>query len=178
MKQYLNRPISKVLDKFPVSLREISKSLNQKKDLAEEIEEVDKSKKMGYYIKTKQIAANHVILYIDDITLRKKTKKSLEKKKCDYLEPLKEFSCLYRLSKISEQHDLSLGNYLSKVIEFIPRAFRFPDLAFAKITFNGKNYQTGNFKETEWNLTTKKVIQGANFQFLMGYSKKNSFCIE
>jgi len=65
-------------------------------------------------------------------------------------ERVKELNCLYNLTKIVKDKNISFENSLKKIIELIPPAWQYPDITCARITLKDKEYKTKNFKETKW----------------------------
>ena len=62
---------------------------------------------------------------------------------------LRELDCLYSLSRLDERH-VSLEQVLKKLVNMIPSAWEYPDIAAARITFEDRQLQTSNFLETPW----------------------------
>ncbi len=101
------------------------------------------------------------------------------KKSDDHLrERTKELRCIYGTSKIMEE-TIDLDKAFSEVLKIIPPAYQFPELACARIIYNGKEYKTKNFKNTAWGqsaiikISNKKV--GAVEVF---YLEKRPFLVE
>lgn len=68
-------------------------------------------------------------------------------------ERIKELNCLYGLSRLEEIHDTDLEAILQGLVELIPSSWQYSELTAARITFDGKTYQTANFAETRWRLS-------------------------
>ncbi len=64
-------------------------------------------------------------------------------------ERVKELTCLYSIAQIAERPDISLEEILQGIADTLPRAWLYPDIACARITFDGKSYMSPNFKETK-----------------------------
>ena len=80
---------------------------------------------------------------IRDITKRKKAENTIK-------ERIKELTCLYELSKIIEENDITKEEILKKSVNLIPPAWQYPDITCARIIVDSQEYKTKNFKETEW----------------------------
>jgi len=65
-------------------------------------------------------------------------------------ERIKELDCLYSLTNIVKNKNLSLDAALQKVVKLIPPAWQYPEITCAKIITKNKEYKTENFKETRW----------------------------
>lgn len=55
-------------------------------------------------------------------------------------ERVKELTCLYGIAQIAGQPGVSLDEILQGIIELLPPAWQYPEITFAKITFDGKSY--------------------------------------
>jgi len=65
-------------------------------------------------------------------------------------ERVKELNCLYSLTSVVKDNNLSFDEALQKIITLIPPAWQYPDITCAKITIDGRKYKTKNYKETKW----------------------------
>ena len=94
---------------------------------------------------------------IRDITERKEAEKELAKHR-DHLEKLvservKEVRCLYAISSLIGAPFESLDDVLNKVVNQIPPGFQYSEIACARITVEGREFVTSNFRETQWRLS-------------------------
>ena len=96
-----------------------------------------------------------VVLTFRDITENVQAEQALRESEHNLGERVKELTCLYGLSKIVENPDISSEAIIRGVLNLIPPAWQFPEITCAKINFNNKEFKTSNFKETEWKLSTK-----------------------
>jgi PAS domain S-box-containing protein len=85
-----------------------------------------------------------------DVTERKKTEEETNRLLHDYSERVKELHCLYGISALIEKNDVSLEEVYQETANLLPSALQFSDVACAKIIFEGREFKTGNFKETPW----------------------------
>ncbi len=65
-------------------------------------------------------------------------------------ERVKELNCLYGLSEIITKPELSQDDLLQASVELIPASWQYPDITCARLTIEGKDYLTKNFRETQW----------------------------
>ncbi len=65
-------------------------------------------------------------------------------------ERVKELNCLYRLTSIVKDKSISFQDSIQKILELIPPAWQYPEITCARITIDGKEYRTKNFKITKW----------------------------
>ncbi|MEC9489394.1 MAG: PAS domain S-box protein [Halanaerobiales bacterium] len=65
-------------------------------------------------------------------------------------ERVKELTGLYRISKAAENLNTDLDQLLNEVVQGIPPSYQFPGDCEARIIYQGNEYQTPNFRQTEW----------------------------
>ena len=68
--------------------------------------------------------------------------------------------CLCQLGKIGNDSNDSIENFLQETVKIVPPAFRFGDIACARIRFNGREYCNSNFRETEYRLSSPIRLRG------------------
>jgi hypothetical protein len=64
-------------------------------------------------------------------------------------ERLKELACINQTTQILKEGK-PLEETLQQICLILPRAWQHPEFTVARITYDGKVYRTGNFRETEW----------------------------
>ncbi|MFP3869997.1 MAG: response regulator [Syntrophobacteria bacterium] len=67
-------------------------------------------------------------------------------------ERAKEIRCLYAVSRLVAEPDESIDETLKAAVDLIPPGFHYPEIACARITFEGREFATANFRETPWML--------------------------
>jgi len=73
-------------------------------------------------------------------------------------ERIKELNCLYGISNLFENQDVSLSWIMQRAVEIIPAAWRYPENACARIRLDGQEYTSKNFKPTRWWQKTKIIL--------------------
>ncbi len=91
------------------------------------------------------------LAFLRDITERKKASHDLG-------ERFKELTCLYSLSQLIVKNKSSIDQVLKETVELIPPSWQYPDISCARITFNGKCYQTDNFKTSKGKQSSDIVV--------------------
>ena len=100
------------------------------------------------------------LITIIDITESKQAKEALQQKTQDLGERVKELNCLYSISGLVEKPDISLDEIFQGVVDIIPLAFQYPEVTCSRISLNGKEWKTENFKETGWKQTNGIFVLG------------------
>ena len=90
----------------------------------------------------------------------KKNLDELERLIFEKKERLKELACINKTTQIVREGK-SPEETLSKVVKILPDAWQYPEMTSARIKFDGKEYKTANFWETEWK-------QGQSFNTVNG----------
>jgi signal transduction histidine kinase/ligand-binding sensor domain-containing protein len=65
-------------------------------------------------------------------------------------ERVKELDCLYGISHLAGQQDITLEEILAGSVELIPSSWRYPEIAGACIALEDREYSTDNYAETAW----------------------------
>jgi len=88
-----------------------------------------------------------------EIKKRKRVEKELKQVSQSLGERIKELNCLYSISKLRERTDFSLEDILQAIVDLIPPAWQYPEIACARIIFDGYEFTTTNYKNSRWKLT-------------------------
>jgi ribosomal protein L7/L12 len=73
-------------------------------------------------------------------------------------ERIKELNCLYDISSLRDATDFSLEAVLQAVVDFIPPAVQYPEIACARLVYGGYEVATKNFKDTQWKLSREITV--------------------
>jgi PAS domain S-box-containing protein len=95
-----------------------------------------------------------------DITDRKRYEESLWKYSYEVQERLKELNCLYGIARIIEQPGVTLEDILGQVASLLPSAWRYPEIACARIVFKGGKYASAGFVSSPWKQSSAIIMQG------------------
>ncbi len=95
-----------------------------------------------------------------DITERKRAETELKSRTHDLRERVKELRCLYNISKIAEEVDLSIEETTQRIVNLIPPAWQYPDITCARIFFQGKEFKTEDFETSIWKQTSDISVYG------------------
>jgi len=75
-------------------------------------------------------------------------------------ERVKELNCLYSLSQLAQENDLSLEELLRASVELLPPAWQYPSQASACIRVGNLVFCTANWGETGHEMAAEIVVQG------------------
>ena len=62
-------------------------------------------------------------------------------------ERIKELTCLYGIAQIAGRPDITKDEIVHGIVEILPSAWQYPEIALARITFDGASYTTGDFND-------------------------------
>ncbi|MCK5045089.1 MAG: PAS domain S-box protein, partial [Candidatus Heimdallarchaeota archaeon] len=148
--------------KSPEELKQVLSILNEKGQI---IVESDLKKKNGTSIHVEINAQiinyegeNAVLSIVRDITKLKRVNEELMEITIDIQERLKELNCLYEVTHYALSKDYSLEDYFEHILRIIPPAWFYPEYTCARIIYNEKTYQSKNFIETKWKLSSNLII--------------------
>jgi len=84
-------------------------------------------------------------------------------------ERVKELDCLYGLTSIVKDRNLTKDEALQKIIKLIPPAWQYPDITCTRIAIDDKEYKTNNFKETKWSQVSNIILDDKKIGVLEVY---------
>jgi PAS domain S-box-containing protein len=89
-------------------------------------------------------------IVLSDISARKQADEALKKTTVDLHERVKELSCLYGISKLVEEDDLTIDEIVQRTVDLIPSSWQYPKITCARITLSNRSYKTKQFIKTDW----------------------------
>jgi hypothetical protein len=93
-----------------------------------------------------------------ELKKRKRVEEELEQVSHSLGERIKELNCLYSISKLRERTDFSLEDILQAIVDLIPPAWQYPEITCARIIFDGYEFTTNNYKNSNWKLTRDIMV--------------------
>jgi len=134
------------------------------KDQTTEIEVISKSGelRMAEMRMTESVLGGKKVYLasIRDFTELKLLEQGLRKQGRDLAARVKELSCLYGISKVTERPKASFEEIARGILALIPPAWQYPEITCARIILNGQEFTTKNFKETDWKQTSDIFVNG------------------
>jgi PAS domain S-box-containing protein len=85
-----------------------------------------------------------------DITQKKQAEVSLLQKTYDLNKRNKELKCLYAVSSLINKPDINVETLLTEIVNLIPCAMQYPEIACSRIIFRGREYSSPKFSSTPW----------------------------
>jgi PAS domain S-box-containing protein len=86
---------------------------------------------------------------------------------------VKELRCLYDVASISGAPDITLYQRFEEITNLLPRAFQYPEIAYAKIDVNGHKFRTENYRKANHSLSADIIVHGAKAGSVeVGYPKE------
>lgn len=139
-------------------MQELSASIEKDGEADFEAEIVDVSKK----IVPVHITASETMIserkitqsIIRDITDLKKSEEVLQEYNNILSQRVRELNCLYGISRLMENKNLMLEDVYNKTVSLIPLSWQYPGDSSAKLVIDGKEYQSNNFQETKWKISS------------------------
>lgn len=74
-------------------------------------------------------------------------------------ERVKELACLHGISRLAEQVDISREELLQGIVNLIPSAMQYPEIACARLTLEEDVVRTDDFIETDWRLGEDVILK-------------------
>jgi signal transduction histidine kinase len=75
-------------------------------------------------------------------------------------ERIKELTCLYGIAQLVERPGISLEEILQGIVKLLPPAWLYPEIASARIIFDGRSYPTPGFQESRQKQSADIVVGG------------------
>ena len=76
-------------------------------------------------------------------------------------ERVKELTCLYEIGRVAQLRKISLQGVLQRILEFLPSAWQFPEIAGARIILDGRSYNTERFATGPHRQTADLIVRGS-----------------
>jgi signal transduction histidine kinase len=86
------------------------------------------------------------------------TNRQLQELAANLTERVKELNCLYGISHLFENGNLSEDDIFRGVLNSVPPAWQYPEVTCARIKYRKKTFVTPNFQATEWSQSQNILI--------------------
>jgi PAS domain S-box-containing protein len=74
---------------------------------------------------------------------------------------VRELRCLYDIASITGTPDATIKERFSEIVNILPRALQYPDIAYARIILNGEHFKTGNQRRTDQKMAADIIVLGS-----------------
>ncbi len=98
--------------------------------------------------------AGDISFALHDIELEEERKQA----EYDMKERVKELVCLYGISAISQEQNISLGEMFQRMVELLPPGWQYPEITCARLIIDNQAYCTRNFRETNWKQISEILV--------------------
>lgn len=143
--------------------------------MAEKIIQLEKEaleyirKEKEFYRKQKLVECGHMKRTISLIKIIEELNKEVSKLKRDHnkkthlvasvlKERIQELNSLYDISSLKVETNFSLDHVLQSVVDFIPSAIQYTEIACARILLDRYNLKTNNYIDTKWKLSQDIMV--------------------
>lgn len=118
-----------------------------------------------------------IVSYLADVTWeivnQKRADENLRKTTIELHERVKELSCLYGISKLVEEDDLTIDDLIQRTVELIPPAWQYPESTCARIKLKNRSYETKQFRKTPCCQSQKIRVNKENIGVLEVFLTEN-----
>ena len=76
-------------------------------------------------------------------------------------ERVKELRCIYDIADIAERPGMTLEKLYQEAAGILPKGWQYPETTCARISINGKMFETENCRDTPWKLSSDIKVLGA-----------------
>ena len=75
-------------------------------------------------------------------------------------ERVKELTCLYGIAQIVEQRALSPDEMLEQIVQLLPPAWQYPEIAEARIALDDRCFETPGFRQSRYSMSADIIVAG------------------
>jgi PAS domain S-box-containing protein len=94
-----------------------------------------------------------------DISDIKRAEESLKRTSHKLGERVKELNCLYSISRILDEPDISTDRILGDIVNVLPSSWQYPEITCARVTVENQTSMTEHFRETPWRQSSDIIIR-------------------
>jgi diguanylate cyclase (GGDEF)-like protein/PAS domain S-box-containing protein len=101
-----------------------------------------------------------VVLVFHDVSERRRADEALRERTHDLGERVKELNCLYGITQLVEKPDVPLEYIVQGTADLIPQSWQYPEVTCARISLDGQEFRTDNFREGPWSQIAGILVRG------------------
>ena len=76
-------------------------------------------------------------------------------------ERVKELTCLYGIAHVTQQPGITCDDALQQIVQLLPPAWQFCEIACARIALDGRQFVTANFRKTQHSQSEDLIVGAA-----------------
>jgi len=95
---------------------------------------------------------------LQDITDHKLVENALHKRTYELRERVKELNCLYSISQLVDNPNISIEKIMQGIVDLIPAGWQYPENTCARIIIDNQDFTNKDFKESIWKLTSNIIV--------------------
>ncbi len=116
-----------------------------------------------------------VVIFLD-ISRRKVAEARQQEEAGQLRERVKELNCLFSISELFRKPGLAQAEIFQGIVDRIPPAWQYPEIAYARLVLENRKFQTGNYHPTPWKATADILVNGQPKGFLeVGYLEEKDW---
>ncbi len=129
------------------------------------MERVRETEPYGYIVKPMNrdelYSVIEIALYRHRMESRlRETEAEKERLNRELTERVKELDCLYSLSRLVDEPHVTLDEILQGTAEMLPGSWQYPDIARARICYDGRTFVSSGFRESRWKQSADICVEG------------------
>ncbi len=161
-KKMTHNNISEIFKQKPEIIMDLQRCINEQTNFCKELAyQIGSIGEMKYYnFRYSFIHPDLILMSTEDITEKKVYEQKLINSKRDLKERVRHLRCLYHVSTLMEQPNISIIEIIKGTLTKIPSAWKFSELIGVKIVYDRDEYKTENFKDTPWKIISNISING------------------
>jgi PAS domain S-box-containing protein len=106
------------------------------------------------------VACNLIVFVAYEVVETTYIEPSMGKQADELRERVKELTCLFHLSQLLSEPDLTIPDMLQRAAELLPQAWQYPEISGARLSANGQQFSTAGFRETPWMQRSPLMLGG------------------
>ncbi|MFC1811381.1 PAS domain S-box protein [Thermodesulfobacteriota bacterium] len=108
----------------------------------------------------------NIAIFSRDLSFQRQIENELSQRTIELQDRIRELNCLYGISHLIENQNLTIEEIFQGTIDLIRIAWKSPEITCARIIFKEQEYKTENFRETDWKQARNLVVYGESMGVL------------
>jgi len=107
-----------------------------------------------------------IAIFSRDLSFQRQIENELRQRTMELQGRIRELNCLYGISHLIENRNLSIEEIFQGTIDLLRMAWKYPEITCAHIIFKEQEYKTKNFRETAWKQASNLIVYGESMGVL------------